>query len=1232
MNKNLRQEIDELLGSGSFDEAWYLRTYPDVKMTGLEPAEHYIRVGSLLGRRANGTQSSSIARRATQQEHAGLTGRIEATANRTITGWAMRKEAEGRPVHVRATINGVFYGEFPANLPRSDLRKLSRHFDGGGFAIPVPFAKPPQDLSIQLDLGDPPLPLKGSPVTVAARHPPGLERLTMSLLERVANPRVAIVVPIYNAPQEVDACLKALLEYTSFLADLILIDDCSTDPAVATVLGRYEAKANVRHFRNERNRGFTTTVNRGIELAGRADVVLLNSDTIVAPRWLENLRNAAYSDLRIGTATPFSDNAGAFSAPTLGVRNERPRWLTPAGHARVALQSGLNLRPVVPTGNGFCMYVRRDCLDDMGVLDQEAFPRGYGEENDFCLRAARSGWLNVVDDRTLILHTRSASFGQEKVRLAEAGRRVVDERYPEYRKLTGSFHSDRKLLSARFALRQALERPDAGSQAGRPRYLFVVSTRTGGTPQTNEDLMRSVSDEIEPWLLRCDSREMTLSRLVGRSFETVEHQVLADPVQVISHRSAEYDDVLARWLELHAIELVHVRHISWHSLGLFDISRILSIPVVFSFHDFYSLCPTVNLLDAELKYCGGNCTASQTPCSAELWPAGSVPQLKHHWIHQWQRMMRESLTKCSALVTTSEHVRRTILVRYPELGSLPFEIIPHGRHFEVMRDLTVDPGNDRKIRLLIPGNLNPKKGSEFIMRLHDADAGRRLEFHLLGSAPDDLKGKHIIRHGSYKRDEFAKHVAEISPHFGCVFSICPESHCHTLTELWSVGAPVLGFDVGAVGERLRDTGAGWFLDPEDPAGAVAEIYRISRSQEDYETVKAATLSWQRHLGASQTVDFMASSYKALYEALTRNRLASNVTVKTAKPRVGLVTRGDHNTSIAPGSVHVRVWERCRNGPGRRAEYIRVSEHELLQPGRLQTFSALIVQRDCIDADLIDDIVTEAKAQRVPIIFEIDDDLLNLDDHHVDSSLYRETAESLQKLARSAHSVTVSTSHLRKRMLEHNSNVQVIENGLSARLWFAPLDEEPAPLTPFSPGIRVLYMGSDTHKEDLALLRKPLELAKADGHHIELFVIGGQPDRESWYTKVQIPGDARNYPSFVPWFRRVSASMDVGVAPLVDTTFNRSKSGLKLLEYAGAGLTGLFSDVEPYRELVREGGHGKLVENNERAWRNALVSLTQSPDQLKLQGEAACTWVSQKHCIEDSFSVYDDFVLSVVGTR
>ena len=138
------------------------------------------------------------------------------------------------------------------------------------------------------------------------------------------NAAIVIIVPVYNAASDLEACLASLIAHTSRPASILIIDDASTDPAIPPLLDRFSVIAGITVLRNERNLGFTLTVNKGINLAGRADVVLLNSDAVVTPRWLENLHLAAYSHHRIATVTPLSDNAGAFSVPEYGQANPRP--------------------------------------------------------------------------------------------------------------------------------------------------------------------------------------------------------------------------------------------------------------------------------------------------------------------------------------------------------------------------------------------------------------------------------------------------------------------------------------------------------------------------------------------------------------------------------------------------------------------------------------------------------------------------------------------------------------------------------------------------------------------------------------------------------------------------------------------------------------------------------------------------------------------------------------------
>lgn len=351
----------------------------------------------------------------------------------------------------------------------------------------------------------------------------------------VARDEVAIVVPVYNAPEHVAACLDSVVAHTDGRASLIVIDDASPDPAIAAVLERYAGLDGVRVLRNDANRGFTATANRGIREAGRADVVLLNADTVVGPGWLAALRRAAHARADVGTVTAVSDNAGAFSVPELEQANALPAGWSLADTARALLQQAGLAYPTLPTGNGFCMYVRRAVIDAVGALDEAAFPQGYGEENDFCQRAVQRGFRHLIAGNVLVGHARSQSFGDERRRrLGEAGMAVLRDRWPDYEREVGAslFSFERRVLDWRVRRIYAAARAGA---APKPRLLWVGA----GAPDWSD---------AEIWNLRANGDRNELVH--------AERVVVAN---TWNPREPELSyQALWDWLQLYAIEALVV--------------------------------------------------------------------------------------------------------------------------------------------------------------------------------------------------------------------------------------------------------------------------------------------------------------------------------------------------------------------------------------------------------------------------------------------------------------------------------------------------------------------------------------------------------------------------------------------------------------------------------------------------------------------------------------------------
>lgn len=801
-------------------------------------------------------------------------GKVEIFKDGKLRGWALSRDNSNVPSELEIQIDRVKYLQVRAANRREDLARLGLSERFGGFAVDLP-ASPTGDSTIEISVLSLPdrAHVRGSPMKISGLV--SYKQDFAAIGQAILNARqrqVSIIVPVFNAVKEVQKCFESICLHTGRSVRLIVVDDASTDGALDPLYRQYAKIPGIEIHRNPVNLGFTRTVNKGIALAGLDDVVLLNSDAVVTPRWLENLRICAYSGSKVGTVTALSDNAGAFSVPEIAEGSKLPSWLGADAYARAITHASNCSWPPVPTGNGFCMYIRRDCLEAVGPLDEQAFPRGYGEENDFCMRALRAGWSNRVDDRTIVFHVRSASFGAEKTALMEAGRQIIAERYPEYRLLTKTFRDGADFLSIRYRARRLWE-AEIKSEQCLPRALYVVSTLTGGTPQTNFDLMKGVREHYDTWLLHCDRNAITLSRVTDRASEQMRVHKLRRPIEFVTHRSEEYDGVVAGWFMEFGFELLHIRHIAWHSLGLIDVANRLNVPSVFSFHDFYTVCPSIKLLDESDGYCGGKCTASSGQCENPLWPAEETPPLKHHWINRWKEMLGTVIERCDAFVTTSDSARSVIVDCYRQLAERDFHVVPHGRSFREMRLLGEVRQMGGPIRILVPGNISRAKGSAIITSLKDIDVKGELEFHILGAADSGLSGARVIHHGTYGREDFVEKVAAIRPHFGAIFSIWPETYCHTLTELWAAGIPVLAFDFGAVAERMRRSGGGWLVPHENPESLYAEISNIASNAEAYREAERKIQQWQATEGRDGTIEAMAAEYLRIYRKAAANRLA-----------------------------------------------------------------------------------------------------------------------------------------------------------------------------------------------------------------------------------------------------------------------------------------------------------------------------------------------------------------------
>jgi len=623
---------------------------------------------------------------------------------------------------------------------------------------------------------------------------------------------VDIVVPVYNAPDDLHRCIESVLDCTHRPFALVLIDDASTDPAIAAFFDTLARNGDpwVVLMRNARNLGFTATANRGLTRS-RADVVLLNSDTIVTRGWLDALVRCAESDPRIATVTPFSNNAEICSFPRFCENNVIDGSGDPERIRAAVTAAAVPTYPDLPTGVGFCMLVRRAALDAIGSFDV-AFGAGYGEENDFCLRAARAGFRNVLADDAFVVHTGGRSFAGRKDELGARNLALLERLHPHYSEMVRAYIASDPLRPLREAaqLRLDLERPAR-------RVLHVVHDRGGGTEAYVRTLIGAARDG---WVHYVAIAVGDRWRIEARPGDGLLQSFL------FTRRDDEsWTAFLGSIVATFDIALLHVHHLSRSRDGVLAALPALGVPYGMTIHDLWLACPTVTLTRADDRYCGGVTDAAAcNRCLADF------PAFRHVDIASWREAHARLLASAAFLIAPSRWAA-DMLQRYFPQASARVDVIAHATMDK--RADAADGSSGRAITaVLMPrddiptiavvGAIGRDKGARRVERLADrvrvrGDAARFVVIGYLDVQYEPWQSDDCVLtvHGPYDRADLRPLFAHYGARLVLYPSEGPESFSYTLSEAWGAGMPALVPPIGALAERVVQTQAGWILTDDE---------------------------------------------------------------------------------------------------------------------------------------------------------------------------------------------------------------------------------------------------------------------------------------------------------------------------------------------------------------------------------------------------------------------------------
>ncbi|MEJ5141662.1 glycosyltransferase [Gluconobacter albidus] len=642
--------------------------------------------------------------------------------------------------------------------------------------------------------------LSGRPGTLPARLRPVKVRVWKARLRRPRiSPGCAVVIPVYADLRRTMVCLRTVLATCSDDVSVIVVDDATPEPLLAWELDQLAEQGRITLIRHAQNRGFPISANDGMRAAQGRDILLLNSDTLVPAGWVERLRaRLAFTD--VGTVTPLSNDATILSYPAVDRPNPVPSLAEMRAldrlcqatfrHEDASSRDGLEL----PTAHGFCMAISAECLAEAGLFREDLFAQGYGEENDFCLRASAKGFRHIAAPELFVAHVGSASFGTARKSLGARNLKILNALHPGYDRLVQRFidadplHDIRRRLDIARLIRLAGNRVallmvqhDAGGGVGR-----VVRERS-----EMFDAGGGFALALRPHEQGCRLEDA----LDDRRFPNLKFR-LPDELPLLL-------DVL-RAVRVEAVEW---HHLIGHAPCIRTLHERLGVPYDVFIHDHVWFCPRISLCDGDGRYCGepdiAGCEQCVTRWGSYLGEDIPVSDLV-------ARSGRE-LSGARRLMAPCDDTVRRIRRHFPGLTIAAVALEDDTALHKLIRpDHRAAYG--QPLRVCVVGGISQWKGYDTLLALAAEIQMHHLpiEFSLVGHTHDDdaLMALGVRVTGEYREDEVQELIRQQQPDVGLIPSIAPETWCYALGQIWRGGLEAVCFDLGAQGERVNRSGTG----------------------------------------------------------------------------------------------------------------------------------------------------------------------------------------------------------------------------------------------------------------------------------------------------------------------------------------------------------------------------------------------------------------------------------------
>jgi len=408
----------------------------------------------------------------------------------------------------------------------------------------------------------------------------------------------------------------------------------------------------------------------------------------------------------------------------------------------------------------------------------------------------------------VVAHVGNRSFDSKKAALVEANSRLLISRFPSYPKLVQDFiAADPPRLTRLFA--SSMER---AQDPGRARaVLHVLHGRGGGTEHHVRDLVAAIPGYRHYIMVALGDR-WEIEDLAGPAGSR--------PIAYCLERRTDelWANFLREIVSAFAVQFVHVHHLSGARAGILTALANAGLPYGVTVHDFHLACPTITLLTATDRFCGGE--TDMAVCRRCL---SEQPGLRDVDIGTWRREHRDFLAGARFVLSPSRSAA-DLLARYYPLHDVC--VVPHDKPGMTLHPLAVEPKlsvpDDGVPVVGVLGAIGPVKGARRLERMVALTRQMRLPIRwvLIGYLdrqylPMQDDDAVLTVHGPYRPAEIPALLDHYRVRMTVFPSAGPETFSYTLTESFAARRPALVPPIGALAERVRASGGGWLMDDWD---------------------------------------------------------------------------------------------------------------------------------------------------------------------------------------------------------------------------------------------------------------------------------------------------------------------------------------------------------------------------------------------------------------------------------